>query len=233
MSRPAPTLDEERALLAAGAARVAGVDEVGRGAPAGPVTVGVAVVDATVEAPPAGVRDSKDLSPGARTSLVPAIEAWAVAAAVGHASPSEIDAFGMTNALRLAGHRALARIAGPTPDVVLLDGHHDWLTVPEQGDLLVLGHPDLVPTGRVVTRVKADQRCAAVAAASVLAKVSRDAIMVGLAAQHPGYGWERNKGYASPEHQDALRRLGPTPLHRLSWNLPTPSDPSAAPRPEP
>ena len=228
MARPVPTLEEEHALLDAGAARVAGVDEVGRGAPAGPVTVGVVVVDASVTEPLAGVRDSKDLSAAAREALVPAIGAWSVAGAVGHASPAEIDAFGMTNALRLAGHRALARIGEPTPDVVLLDGHHDWLTVPEQGDLLVLGHPDLVRTGRVVTRVKADQRCAAVAAASVLAKVTRDAIMVGLAVEHPGYGWERNKGYASAEHQDALRRLGPTPLHRLSWNLPErePSDPT-------
>lgn len=228
MVRSDPTLEEEHALLAAGATRVAGVDEVGRGATAGPVTVGVVVVDATVAVSLAGVRDSKELTPAARAALAPAVADWAVAAAVGHASPSEIDAFGMTNALRLAGHRALARIDGPAPDVVLLDGHHDWLTVPEQGDLLVVGHPDLVPTGRVVTRVKADRRCAAVAAASVLAKVTRDTIMTGLAAEHPGYGWERNKGYASSEHQDALRRLGPTPLHRLSWNLPAfePPEPS-------
>ena len=221
MARTVPTLDEERALLAAGATRVGAVDEVGRGALAGPVTVGVVVVDATVAEALPGVRDSKDLAPAARAALVPAVGAWAPASAVGHASPSEIDAFGMTAALRLAGHRALARLGGPAPDVVLLDGHHDWLTVPEQGDLLVTGHPDLVAVGRVVTQVKADQRCAAVAAASVLAKVTRDTIMAGLAVEHPGYGWERNKGYASPEHQDAIRRLGPTPLHRLSWNLPT------------
>ncbi len=216
-----PTLDEERTLLAAGATRVAGVDEVGRGALAGPVSVGIVVVDATVTAPPAGVRDSKDLSPVRRTALVPAIGEWATASAVGHAAPAEVDAYGLTGALRLAGHRALARIGDPVPDVVLLDGHHDWLTVPDQHDLLAAGHPDLVAVRRVVTRVKADRQCAAVAAASVLAKVARDALMAVLAVDHPGYGWERNKGYASPEHQDAIRRLGPSPLHRLSWNLPT------------
>jgi len=215
-----PTLDEERALLATGATRVGGVDEVGRGALAGPVTVGVVVVDASVTGALAGVRDSKDLSPRARAALVPAIGAWAVTSAVGHASPAEIDAFGMTAALRLAGHRALARLDGPAPEAVLLDGRHDWLTVPDQEDLLGGGHPDLGAVGRVVTRVKADQRCAAVAAASVLAKVTRDALMVGWDEAHPGYGWARNKGYASAEHQDAIRRLGPSPLHRRSWNLP-------------
>jgi len=221
VARTDPTLDEEHALLAAGATSVGGVDEVGRGALAGPVTVGVVVVDASVTGPLAGVRDSKLLSAAARAAVAPSIAGWAVAGAVGHAAPSEIDAFGMTAALRLAGHRALGRLGRPVPDVVLLDGHHDWLTVPDQGDLLVTGHPDLVRVGRVVTRTKADQRCAAVAAASVIAKVTRDAIMTELALDHPAYGWERNKGYASPEHQEAIRRLGPTALHRLSWNLPT------------
>jgi len=170
------------------------------------------------------VRDSKLLAPEARAVLVPAIEAWAVAVAVGHAQPGEIDALGMTAALRLAGHRALATVgrAGAIPEVVLLDGSHDWLSVPDQGDLLLGAHPDLVAVGRVVTRVKADLTCASVAAASVLAKVARDGIMVGLAQRYPDFGWDRNKGYASPEHLDALRRLGPCPEHRRSWNLPAP-----------
>ncbi|MFM7063546.1 MAG: ribonuclease HII [Actinomycetes bacterium] len=217
-----PTLEVEQQLLAAGCARLGAMDEVGRGALGGPVTVGLVVVDATVVEPVEGVRDSKLLTPAARESFVPAVEAWACAVGVGHASAAEVDEWGVTGALRLAGHRALAAAAelGPPPDAVLLDGSHDWLTVPDPPELL---SPDLggVEAPRVTTRVKADLDCAAVAAASVLAKVARDGLMVSLAQRYPDYGWEANKGYGSPSHLEAIRRRGPCVEHRRSWNLPT------------
>lgn len=211
-----PNLRQERALLRDGAQSVAGMDEVGRGALSGPVSVGVVVVDLSHRAL-SGVRDSKLLSAAAREDLVPRIKAWAGAFAVGHASAAEIDAHGIVMALRLAGMRALELLAVP-PHVVILDGRHDWLTPAPQGSLW-----DDVPTAAsppVVTRVKADLTCTSVAAASVLAKVERDAIMCDLDHRHPGYGWADNKGYAAPEHIEELRRRGPSPQHRQSWRLP-------------
>ncbi|MDQ1293464.1 MAG: ribonuclease, partial [Actinomycetota bacterium] len=126
---PVPTLREERRLLRSGHSLVAGMDEVGRGALAGPVCVGVVVVDLRTPTAPAGVRDSKLLTPTARQSLVPALRGWARAHAVGHAEPEEIDGLGIIGALRLAGRRALAALSDP-PDCVLLDGSHDWLSAP-------------------------------------------------------------------------------------------------------
>ncbi len=122
-----PTLREERRLLRAGHTLVAGMDEVGRGALAGPVSVGVVVVDLDVPTAPAGVRDSKLLAPAAREVLVPRLRRWARAWAVGHAEPAEIDAYGILAALRLAGRRALAGLP-VRPGCVLLDGNYDWLT---------------------------------------------------------------------------------------------------------
>lgn len=223
--RSGPNLRHERLLLRDGARLLAGMDEVGRGSLAGPVSVGVVVVDARTRTAPQGVADSKLLSPAARTALLPALSRWGVARAVGHASADEIDAVGIIAALRLAGQRALAAAteqAGPV-DVVLLDGSHDWFTRPAQGDLF----DDDEPPGaapRVHVRVKADRTCASVAAASVLAKCERDAMMVELAAQHPAYRWDENKGYASPEHVAALREQGPSVLHRRSWRLPGSAD---------
>ncbi|HYN30344.1 MAG TPA: ribonuclease HII [Dermatophilaceae bacterium] len=194
------------------------MDEVGRGALAGPVTVGVVVVDEACRSAPQGVRDSKLLAPHVRERMVPRIHRWCLAHAVGHASPEEIDAVGIIAALRRAGQRALAALA-VTPDLVILDGNHDWLTAPEEVGLLALLGGG-VATPPVTTMVKADLRCSSVAAASVLAKVTRDAIMVGLEGEHPAYRWDENKGYAAPEHLEALRRHGPSPLHRRSWRLP-------------
>ncbi|WP_456845526.1 ribonuclease HII [Cellulomonas sp. P5_C6] len=224
--RPAPHLRHERLLLRDGARLLAGMDEVGRGSLAGPVSVGVVVVDATTRSAPKGVADSKLLAPAARTRLLPALSRWGVARAVGHASADEIDAIGIIAALRLAGNRALAAIAatiGPV-DVVLLDGSHDWLSRPAQADLFTLDDEPEAPAPRVHMRVKADRTCASVAAASVLAKCERDALMVGLSATHPAYRWDENKGYASPEHMAALRELGPSVLHRRSWRLPGTGD---------
>jgi ribonuclease HII len=195
------------------------MDEVGRGALAGPVTVGVVVIDESVRSAPVGVRDSKLLTERARKGLVPRIERWAVAHAVGHASNDEIDEIGIMAALRLAGLRALAAIE-VVPDLVILDGNHDWLTAPTEVGLLAFAMDDGPSTPPVTTMVKADLKCSSVAAASVLAKVERDDIMVSFGADHPGYGWELNKGYSAPEHMDALGRLGPCELHRRSWRLP-------------
>jgi ribonuclease HII len=213
-----PTLRLEKRLLREGAALVAGIDEVGRGAPGGPVSVGVVTVDAGVRRPLAGVRDSKLLAPAARADLVPRIMRWAVGHAVGHATASEVDDLGIIGALRTAAYRALDTL-DRRPDVVVLDGSHDWLRRPGQPSLFTVDTDRAAPM-RVVTLVKADMRCASVAAASVLAKVERDDIMVVLDSAHPGYGWADNKGYGSPAHLDAIRRLGPCSHHRRSWNLP-------------
>ena len=223
VTRVAPHLRHERVLLRDGARLLAGMDEVGRGSLAGPVSVGVVVVDTATRSAPKGVADSKLLTPAARRRLLPALGRWGVARAVGHASAAEIDEIGIIAALRLAGTRALASAAlsvGPV-DVVLLDGSHDWLSPPVQPDLFSLEHEPVVTPPRVHLRVKADRTCASVAAASVLAKCERDAMMVDLATGHPAYRWDENKGYASAEHMAALRELGPCVLHRRSWRLPT------------
>ncbi len=215
-------------MLRQGLASLACVDEVGRGALAGPVTVGVTVVSLRVGTAPAGLRDSKLLSPAARRALLPKLRRWPVEHAVGHAGPDEVDAVGIIAALRVAAARAFASLAEP-PAVALLDGSHDWMSVPEEppglfpdprGDMARdLADLSVLPD-RVATKVRADMTCAGVAAASVLAKCERDALMVALSSQHPDYGWAINKGYSAPDHVEALSRLGPTPLHRRSWNLP-------------
>jgi ribonuclease HII len=213
-----PSLRVERALQRDGYRILAGMDEVGRGALAGPVSVGVVVIDETCRSAPQGVRDSKLLQPHAREVMVPRIRRWAFAHAVGHASPAEIDEIGIIAALRLAGRRALAAL-DVVPDLVILDGNHDWLTAPDEVGLLAFGSGE-VHTPPVTTMVKADLKCSSVASASVLAKVERDRIMVDLAPDHTAYRWDLNKGYAAPEHLEALRALGPTVLHRRSWRLP-------------
>jgi len=224
VARPAPSkkpsLRVERALQRSGHRLLAGMDEVGRGALAGPVSVGVVVIDETVRSAPVGVKDSKLLTERARKGLVPRIQRWAVAFAVGHAGPDEIDAIGIMAALRLAGTRALDSL-GVVPDLVILDGNHDWLTSPGEVGLFAFSDDAAGPsTPPVTTMVKADLKCSSVAAASVLAKVERDDLMVGLAGDHPAYGWALNKGYAAPEHMDAIARVGPCELHRRSWRLP-------------
>ncbi len=181
---------------------MAGVDEVGRGAWAGPVSVGVAVVDPErLDAMPSGLRDSKLLGPSARASLVPALAEACCAYAVGHASPGECDELGMTAAQRLATTRALALLA-ERPDALIVDGRFDFT-----------GDP------RAVAVVGADRTSVAVAAASVLAKVTRDEMLVGLADRYPGYGLERNKGYPTPGHRRAVGLLGLTDIHRMSWSF--------------
>ncbi len=209
-----PTLEIEREFFRNGVMRIAGIDEVGRGALAGPVSVGAVLIDASFDSWPEGLADSKLISASKREQLVPRIEGWALSHAVGHASASEVDEFGIIGALRRAGLRALAALTLP-PDLVILDGSHDWLTQVED----LFAQDSIEPTPPVHMRVKADQTCASVAAASVLAKVQRDAIMQSLDAQHPGYGFASNKGYGSEGHKQAIRDHGATAVHRVSWNL--------------
>ena len=213
-----PSLRLERALMREGHSVLVGMDEVGRGALAGPVSVGVVAIDETCRSAPQGVKDSKLLTQQARQRLVPRIQRWALGWGVGHAWPEEIDAVGIMVALRLAGERALAQLE-VRPDLIVLDGNHDWLTDPAREGLLALAEPDAPPQVPVRTMVKADLTCSSVAAASVLAKVTRDDYMVQVAPEHPAYSWELNKGYAAPEHQAALRTLGPCSHHRRSWNI--------------
>lgn len=202
-----------------GAGRVVvGVDEVGRGALAGPVAVG-AVAVASGARPPEELDDSKVLRPDVRRALVGPITQWASAVAIGWASADEIDAWGLRVALAVAGSRALDALDA-RPDVALVDGTVNLLRVPRD-------HRLGSPAPRLAyqelecrTVVRGDATCASIAAASVLAKVARDALMEELDAQHPAYGWRRNKGYGAPEHLAALRRWGPTPLHRQTWRLP-------------
>ena len=232
---------------------VGGLDEVGRGALAGPVSVGLAIVARrTDDGFPEGLADSKQLTPRRREALVEPCRAWVLDWAVAHAAPAEIDALGIVGALRLAGRRALAQMAARDhlPGAIILDGRSDWLTEPEPDLLDALGaQPSAGPvepvavsvesvesigearhsigdesvlparlTPAVRMEVKGDARCAVVAAASILAKVERDALMSAL--PDPGYDWASNKGYASASHVEALARLGASDQHRRSWNLP-------------
>jgi ribonuclease HII len=227
-------MEVEGSLLASGFMSLVGLDEVGRGAVAGPVSVGAVLVDRTTSLTPPPVRDSKLLSARARDAALPQIGRWARASAVGHASAAEIDRDGIVAALRLAGLRALAQLP-QHPDVVLLDGNLDWLSDPDVSESDPHGaglhepppgglYPDRVTLGGVrtpvVTRVKADRDCASVAAASVVAKTARDQILTELAVTFPGYGLERHKGYLTAAHADAISRLGACDVHRRSWRLP-------------
>lgn len=194
--------DIERSLAAAGLACVAGVDEVGRGAWAGPVTVCAVVVRPGFPAPPAGLTDSKLLSASRREAIAGELTGWVSAYALGHASHTEIDSAGMTVALRRAAIRALEQLP-VLPDVIVLDGTHDYI-----------GHG-----WPVRCEVKADRRSVSVAAASVIAKVHRDRYMAQLSFDgSAAFAFAENAGYPSPVHKDALESLGPTPYHRLSWS---------------
>lgn len=199
MSYEPPTHSVERSLRATlGAKIVAGVDEVGRGAWAGPVTVCAAVTG--LRHPPEGLTDSKLITPARRERMAALLLDWVTCHALGHASSEEIDDLGMTAALRLAAVRALEALP-VRPDAVILDGKHDYLGGP----------------WKVRTVIKGDQSCVAVAAASVIAKVHRDTVMSQLGAAHEAFAFADNAGYPSPVHRAALEELGPTPYHRLSW----------------
>ncbi|MBT1003672.1 ribonuclease HII [Paenarthrobacter sp. DKR-5] len=215
----------EQSLLGFGHRYVVGCDEVGRGALAGPVSVGMVLVDVAEQRGLRNVRDSKLLTRAEREALVPSIRRWALASAVGHATAREIDTVGLIAALRLAGLRAWEQIAvaGLLPHAVLLDGNHNWLAAQLQASLFddesAADPAGIAFEAPVYTKIKADLQCLSVAAASVLAKVERDNLMIELDAAHPQFGWCENKGYATAAHREAIRVGGPSPYHRVSWRL--------------
>ena len=192
-----PGLGVERALWAEGSRIVVGVDEVGRGAWAGPLSVGAAVV-------PDGrrvykVRDSKLLTEHEREALFERLTEWVESWSVGHASPEECDRLGMSAAQRLAARRAIAGLE-VVPDHVIVDGNWDFV-----------GHP------RTTRIVGGDATSLTIAAASILAKVTRDRMMRAVAHEFPAFNFENNKGYPGPTHKAALAAYGPTTIHRRSW----------------
>jgi ribonuclease HII len=197
IKRKSPSLTYERELWDAGHEVVVGIDEVGRGAWAGPLSVGAAVLprDRRVYK----VRDSKMLTEREREALFDRIAGWCTTWAVGHVWPDECDELGMAEAQRLAARRAVEGL-GLTPDKVLVDG--SW---------------DFVGTGNVTRLVRGDARCLSIAAASVLAKVTRDRIMRAEAEHHPYWGFDSNKGYPCPWHRTVLAGMGPSAIHRRAW----------------
>lgn len=190
-------MDVQRTLIERGLLLVAGIDEVGRGALAGPVTAGAVVlhIDTRID----GLNDSKLLSPAARDRVAASVRLNAHAWSVAHASAREIDSIGIGPATRLAWARALEGL-GIAVDHVLVDGN-DARGLPVASTPIVRG----------------DSSVGAIAAASVIAKVARDAIMVAFADEYPGYEFELNKGYGAADHMDRLLRVGPSAIHRLSF----------------
>jgi len=204
---PAPDLRVEASLLADGHRLVGGVDEVGRGAWAGPLVVGVVVLDGTTGPLPEGTNDSKKLTAPARRALRPRLEAWCAGWALGVVSAREIDEEGLAEAMRVAVARALDRLAEP-PSALIVDGRVD----------ITGGATSSTHHGAEVhPMVGADHRCGSVAAASVLAKVARDRWMTSLSRRHPAYGFDQHVGYGTAAHRAAIRVHGLTAHHRRSW----------------
>ncbi|MDN5807518.1 MAG: ribonuclease HII [Brevibacterium sp.] len=229
-------LSLERALLAEGYECVIGIDEVGRGALAGPVSVGVALFDLTTLTTaevPEGIHDSKQLSALSRQTATARVTGWARATAVGSTSPNELDELGMTMALNLAGRRALCDMlvpllgsaSFPPSTMVLLDGKHDWLSAPLTLDCLgTFGSAADLDLPQVRTVIKGDGSVPVIAAASIVAKVHRDEAMIALAQAHPQYGWESNVGYGTIKHRRGIADSGPSIHHRRSFRLQTTHD---------
>lgn len=240
--RPVPTLALERSLAAQEYDLIVGFDEVGRGSLAGPVMVGAAAIwarDLPTLTVPEGVADSKMLTEHRREAIFHPLRRWCASSAVGQASNTEIDEWGITYALGVAALRALDELErqlgidghGSVSDVPdddapahgvrvggILDGPNDYITAA----LGTFDAPDVPVPAHIITQVKGDQHCATVAAAAVIAKVTRDHLMVDITEGNPAYepyGWAHNKGYGSQAHRDAIAAYGPTPLHRLSWHL--------------
>ena len=200
-SRPqAPTYDEERLLFDQGYSLVAGMDEVGRGPLAGPVVVGLAILPTKPQGSWVGlIRDSKQLTPLQREDAFAALHRQASTLEVGVCSPGEVDELGIVGATRLAMHRALSS-AALLPQYLLLDA-------------FPLPNVD-IPQKAII---KGDVKCLSIAAASIVAKVTRDRLMRLEEEAHPGYGFARHKGYGTREHIRNLQLLGPCPIHRRSF----------------
>jgi ribonuclease HII len=214
-----PTLDFENNLFSRGAKLIAGMDEVGRGCLAGPVSVGVAVISIENINPPENLADSKLLTHEQREKLLPLVKTWVKDFAVGHASNDEIDEIGLTRALRRAGRRALVQLV-TKPDHLILDGKHNWLMPEKETQNMFEQEFDdgsLSVDLKIITQIKADLTCASVAAASIVAKTTRDQMMAELSKEFPNYFWAENKGYAAPEHLSAIKSFGATKYHRVSW----------------
>ena len=195
MNKPDSSFELQARSL--GHARIAGLDEVGRGPLAGPVTAAAVILD--LSAIPIGLNDSKKLSAKAREALAKLIHQQA-AVSIAHATVEEIDQINILRASHLAMERAVAGL-DPPPDYLLIDGN-------------------MIPRGLTIPAravVKGDARSVSIAAASIVAKICRDALMVDLAQQHPGYGWETNMGYPTKCHTSALQNLGVTAHHRRSF----------------
>lgn len=192
----APSLQVERRLWGQGQKVVVGIDEVGRGAWAGPISVGAAVVPADRRV--YKIRDSKLLTEPEREAIFERVAEWVEAFAVGHATPAECDELGMSEAQRIAARRAIAGLP-VEPDAVILDGNWDF----------VGGATELIVGG--------DAKSLSISAASILAKVTRDRLMRDEADSYPWYWFEGNKGYPGPRHKAALQALGPSAIHRRSW----------------
>lgn len=216
-SKTFPSLNLERELWAGGARFIIGMDEVGRGAIAGPVAVGVALLDSQdprAETPwPSKLCDSKLISEKVRKEILEPVQSWVSGFAVGMASAVEIDERGIVQALAVSAERALAELLTDAAlrqsiardgAVIILDGSHNWLGAKASGI-------------RVIVRTKADRDCVSVAAASVISKVMRDNLMIQLADELPEFGLAGHKGYASEAHIAAIRTVGPSVQHRHTW----------------
>ena len=207
-SKPWPHASRERLLFESGAKTIVGIDEVGKGSWAGPLVIGIAMLsrEMVFSDEPAvalgGVRDSKQLSELQREEIFDQVATKCLRWSIGAASALECDQLGMVEAQRLATARGFAALAEASVDVAIVDGRWDFVS----------------PHARkVLVEVKADADCVSVAAASVLAKVSRDRMMRSLARDYPQWHFDTNKGYPCPKHRAALQGYGPSAIHRTSW----------------
>ena len=207
-SKPWPHASRERLLFESGAKTIVGIDEVGKGSWAGPLVIGIAMLsrEMVFSDEPAvalgGVRDSKQLSEMQREDIFDQVAARCLRWSIGAASALECDQLGMVEAQRLATARGFAALSVVSVDVAIVDGRWDFVS----------------PHARkVLVEVKADADCVSVAAASVLAKVSRDRMMRSLAGDYPQWHFDTNKGYPCPKHRAALQGYGPSAIHRTSW----------------
>ena len=195
-----PDFAQEESLWAHGYHLIAGIDEVGRGPLAGPVVAAAVILPSDLEAPWLGsVRDSKELTPRMREFLSRLIRQYAIAIGIGEAPPVVIERQGIVGATRMAMRLAVERLPSP-PDFLLID----HVALPEVG----------LPQRNIT---HGDSLSLSIAAASIVAKVERDHLMIENDGLYPGYGFARNKGYATPDHLESLRRLGLSPIHRRSF----------------